>query len=67
MPDPEQPSEPESNNEDSDRTLAMHLLRQPHDLIDARKLLHRYGVSPREFQRALLLLDKKDGLLTDTE
>jgi len=67
MTDPEQPSASESNNEDSARNLAMHLLRQPHDLIDARKLLHRYGVNPREFQRALLLLDKKDGLLTDTE
>ena len=67
MTDPEQPSEPDDASEDSARNLAMHLLRQPHDLIDARKLLHRYSVSPREFQRALLLLDERDGLLADRE
>jgi hypothetical protein len=39
--------------ENPTRNLIFSLLRRPHDLVDARQLMRRYGVSSKQAQQAL--------------
>ena len=58
MSDPDQPVSASGTQDDSPaERLAQHLLRQPHDLIDARRLFQRFQVTTLEFQRALTRLE----------
>ena len=57
MPDPDQPLSSSGTQEDPAERLAQHLLRQPHDLIDARRLFQRFQVTTQQFQRALRQLE----------
>ena len=58
MSDPDQPvSASGTQDDDPAERLAQHLLRQPHDLIDARRLFQRFQVTTQEFQRALTRLE----------
>jgi hypothetical protein len=38
--------------------IASHLRREPHDLIDTKRLMHRFRASAEDFQRAFLLLEQ---------
>ena len=40
-------------------TLAAHLLRYPHDLVDAKRLIQKFRASAPEFAQALLILEHK--------
>ncbi len=53
MSDPDKPLPASGTLEDPAEQLVQHLLRQPHDLVDARRLFQRFRVTTREFQRAL--------------
>ena len=53
MSDPDQPLSSSGTPDDPAERLVQHLLRQPHDLVDARRLFQRFQVTTREFQRAL--------------
>ena len=53
MSDSDQPLSSSDTPEDPAERLVQHLLRQPHDLVDARRLFQRFRVTTREFQRAL--------------
>ncbi len=53
MSHPDKPLSASDTQEDPAERLVQHLLRQPHDLIDARRLFQRFRVTTREFQRAL--------------
>ncbi len=50
-------SSPETLPDPSEQ-LFLHLLRHPCDLVDARRLMRRFRVSPAEVQRVLSQLDK---------
>ena len=41
------------------RTLVEHLQRYPQDLIDSKRLLRTFRISPKEFSQALVLIDRK--------
>ena len=41
------------------RTLVGHLHRYPQDLIDSKRLLRIFRISPKEFSQALVLIDRK--------
>lgn len=43
---------------DPSEQLFLHLLRHPCDLVDARRLMRRFRVSPADVQRVLGQLDK---------
>lgn len=43
---------------DPSEQLFLHLLRHPCDLVDARRLMRRFRVSPAEVQRVLGRIDK---------
>ena len=57
MSDPDQPLSSSGTQDDPAERLAQHLLRRPHDLIDARRLFQRFQVTTQEFQRALSRLE----------
>jgi hypothetical protein len=41
------------------RSVADYLRQYPEELIDAKRVLRRFRVSPQEFYQALLLIDKQ--------
>ena len=53
MSDPDKPLSASGTQEGPTERLVQHLLRQPHDLVDARRLFQRFRVTTQEFQRAL--------------
>lgn len=53
MSDPDKSLSASDTQEDPAERLVQHLLRQPHDLVDARRLFQRFRVTTQEFQRAL--------------
>ena len=53
MSDPDKPLSALGTQDDPAERLVQHLLRQPHDLVDARRLFQRFRVTTREFQHAL--------------
>lgn len=50
--------------QDPAERLVQHLLSQPHDLIDARRLMQRFHVSAADFKRALALMEQRDAAET---
>lgn len=44
---------------DPSEQLFLHLLRHPCDLVDARRLMRRFRVSPAEVQRVLGRIDNE--------
>ena len=41
------------------KNLADHLLRYPHDIVDAKRLIKHFQASAREFRHALHLIDQE--------
>jgi hypothetical protein len=52
---------PQSSQEtlaDPSEQLFLHLLRHPYDLVDVRRLMRRFRISPADVQRVLGQIDE---------
>jgi len=52
---------PQFNREETENKaeqIASYLRREPHDLIDIRRLMHRFHASAEDFRRAFVLLEQ---------
>jgi hypothetical protein len=47
--------------------LVDHLLRYPADLVDSYRLLRRFRVSSKDFQRALTLVEQRSAQPPETD
>ena len=58
MADTNQSPPPEEGVGDPAEKLTQHLLRNPYDLIDTRRLMRRFKASVADVQRALVRLEQ---------
>jgi len=58
MSDAFHPQFDSKETENKAEQIASYLRREPHNLIDTRRLMHRFQASAEDFQRAFLLLEQ---------